>query len=94
MYKSVVYKGKELLGEVEIYPGDENDKKKRMVIDDLREIRISHFSQPSERCPPLAVLHTVACGGVCFKMESKTSLSQDSPIFLLHSSCVMENKVL
>ncbi|XP_024024041.1 RNA polymerase II C-terminal domain phosphatase-like 1 isoform X2 [Morus notabilis] len=91
MYKSVVYKGKELLGEVEIYPGENNIDHR--IIDDLKEIRISHFSPPSERCPPLAVLHTITSSfGVCFKMESKTSHSQDSPLFLLHSSCVMENK--
>ncbi|PON36796.1 Double-stranded RNA-binding domain containing protein [Parasponia andersonii] len=91
MVKSLVYKGVELLGEVEIYPEDNNINKKK-IVDDLKEIRISHFSQASERCPPLAVLHTITSCGVCFKMESKTSLSQDSPLFLLHSSCVMENK--
>ncbi|KAH7545969.1 RNA polymerase II C-terminal domain phosphatase-like 1 [Ziziphus jujuba] len=89
MYKSVVYKGEEFLGEVEIFPG-ENDNKK--IIDDGKEIRISHFSQASERCPPLAVLHTITSCGVCFKMESKTSQSQDTPLFLLHSSCIKENK--
>ncbi|XP_062096634.1 RNA polymerase II C-terminal domain phosphatase-like 1 [Humulus lupulus] len=94
MFKSLVYKGVELLGEVEIYPDEENynNEKKKKIIDDLKDIRISHFSQPSERCPPLAVLHTINSCGVCFKMESKTSQSQDSPLFLLHSSCVMENK--
>lgn len=90
MYKSVVYKGEEFLGEVEIFPGENNNKK---IIDDGKEIRISHFSQPSERCPPLAVLHTITSCGVCFKMESKTSQSQDTPLFLLHSSCIVENKV-
>ncbi|GMN50838.1 hypothetical protein TIFTF001_020000 [Ficus carica] len=97
MYKSVVYKGKEVLGEVEIYPGENNNDQR--IIDDLKEIRISHFSPPSERCPPLAVLHTITSSsssssscGVCFKMESKCSQSQDSPLFLLHSSCVTENK--
>ncbi|KDP20941.1 hypothetical protein JCGZ_21412 [Jatropha curcas] len=98
MYKSAVYKGEELLGEVEIYPQqhqqqeEENNKKK--LIDEIlmgKEIRISHFSQPSERCPPLAVLHTITCG-MCFKMESKNSLSLDTPLHLLHSSCIQENK--
>lgn len=90
MFKSVVYKGEELLGEVEIHPEELNNKK---IVDELKEIRISHFSQSSERCPPVAVLHTISSHGVCFKMESKTSQSQDSPLFLLHSSCIMENKV-
>lgn len=118
MYKSVVvYKGEELLGEVEIYPQlqlllqqqqepeqeededdyvEENKKKKKRVIDEIlgnKQIRISHFSQASERCPPLAVLHTITSSGVCFKMESKNSLSPDSPLHLLHSSCFQENKV-
>lgn len=90
MYKSVVYEGDELLGEVEIYPEEKNGNKN---IIEVKEIRISHFSQPSERCPPLAVLHTIAASGICFKMESKTSQSQDTPLYLLHSSCIMENKV-
>ncbi|CAL9015431.1 unnamed protein product [Prunus brigantina] len=93
MYKSVVYKGEELLGEVEIYPEEnENKNKNKNLVDELKEIRISYFSQSSERCPPVAVLHTISSHGVCFKMESKTSQSQDTPLFLLHSSCVMENK--
>ncbi|XP_057949749.1 RNA polymerase II C-terminal domain phosphatase-like 1 [Malania oleifera] len=85
MLKTVVCKGEELLGEVDVYL--QNQKV------DLREkeIRITHFSQPSERCPPLAVLHTITSIGVCFKMESKTQ-SQDTPLFSLHSSCLRENK--
>ncbi|XP_043807812.1 RNA polymerase II C-terminal domain phosphatase-like 1 isoform X3 [Manihot esculenta] len=101
MYKSAVYRGDELLGEVEIYPQqqqeeeekEENHNKKRVINEILtgKEIRISHFSQQSERCPPLAVLHTITCG-MCFKMESKNSLSLDTPLHLLHSSCFQENK--
>ncbi|XP_021670437.2 RNA polymerase II C-terminal domain phosphatase-like 1 isoform X3 [Hevea brasiliensis] len=100
MYKSAVYKGEELLGEVEIYPQqqqegeEENHNNKKRVIDEIltgKEIRISHFSQPSERCPPLAVIHTITCG-MCFKMESKNTGSLDTPLHLLHSSCIQENK--
>ncbi|XP_052202721.1 RNA polymerase II C-terminal domain phosphatase-like 1 isoform X2 [Diospyros lotus] len=87
MYKSVVYEGDKLLGEVEVYPQNQNQNQNGGDV----EIRISHFSQPSERCPPLAVLHTITSSGVCFKMESK-SHSQDSPLYLLHSSCIRENK--
>ncbi|GFY91854.1 C-terminal domain phosphatase-like 1 [Actinidia rufa] len=88
MYKSVVFEGDKLLGEVEVYPQNQNQS-----VVDMRdkEIRISHFSQPSERCPPLAVLHTITSSGVCFKMESKTQ-SQDSPLNLLHSSCIRDYK--
>uniref|UniRef100_A0A5B6ZIJ7 protein-serine/threonine phosphatase n=1 Tax=Davidia involucrata TaxID=16924 RepID=A0A5B6ZIJ7_DAVIN len=84
MYKSVVYEGDNLLGEVVIYPQNQNDTRDK-------EIRISHFSQPSERCTPLAVLHTITSSGICFKMESK-SQSLDSPLYLLHWSCLRENK--
>ena len=105
MYKSVVYKGDELLGQVEIYAQEqhqeeENKNKKKRVIDEIvKGIRISHFSQASERCPPLAVLHTITSIGVCFKMEESTSSTtkissqQESPLHLLHSSCIQENKV-
>ncbi|KAJ6893472.1 hypothetical protein NC652_027495 [Populus alba x Populus x berolinensis] len=103
MYKSVVYKGEELLGEVEIYAQEqqqEEENKRKSVIDEIvKGIRISHFSQASERCPPLAVLHTITSIGVCFKMEESTASSstkissqQESPLRLLHSSCIQENK--
>ncbi|XP_030969184.1 RNA polymerase II C-terminal domain phosphatase-like 1 [Quercus lobata] len=85
MYKAVLYQGEELLGEVEIYP----EEKEKI---EVKEIRISQFSQASERCPPLAVLHTITATGISFKMESKSSLSQDSPLFDLHSSCFKEHK--
>ncbi|XP_028072200.1 RNA polymerase II C-terminal domain phosphatase-like 1 isoform X1 [Camellia sinensis] len=91
MYKSVVYEGDKLLGEVEVYPQNQNQNQDQNGVVFDKEIRISHFSQPSERCPPLAVLHTITSNGVCFKMESK-SHSQDSPLYLLHSSCSRENK--
>ncbi|KAF5955424.1 hypothetical protein HYC85_008280 [Camellia sinensis] len=91
MYKSVVYEGDKLLGEVEVYPQNQNQNQDQNGVVFDKEIRISHFSQPSERCPPLAVLHTITSNGVCFKMESK-SHSQDSPLYFLHSSCSRENK--
>lgn len=77
----LVYKGEELLGEVEVYPEELNNKK---IWDELKEIRISHFSQSSERCPPVAVLHTISSNGVYFKMAWSQS-------FLL--SGIMANKV-
>lgn len=88
MYKSVVYEGDkpQPLGEVEVYPQNHHNMR-------YTEIRISHLSPPSERCPPLAVLHTITSQGnaICFKMDSK-SLFQDSPLNLLHSSCLTQNK--
>ncbi|XP_058084156.1 RNA polymerase II C-terminal domain phosphatase-like 1 isoform X2 [Magnolia sinica] len=91
MFKSAFYHGNSLLGEVEIYPKNPN------IDIPNKEIRISHFSPPSERCPPLAVLHTIAAGGACFKMEqSKPPLSEQSeessPFFSLHTACLRENK--
>lgn len=90
MYKSVVYEGDKLLGEVEVYPKNQNGGSFFLE----KEIRISHFSQPSERCPPLAVLHTItSSSGVCFKMEANLQSLQDSSLLnLLHSSCLRENK--
>ncbi|KAK1283424.1 RNA polymerase II C-terminal domain phosphatase-like 1 [Acorus calamus] len=88
MFKSVVYQGDSLLGEVEIQP--QNTKTDSLW--KFREIRITRFSPPSERCPPLAVLHTVAAGGLLFKTESKPQQSETSPIFALHSVCFAENK--
>ncbi|WCJ26998.1 C-terminal domain phosphatase-like 1 [Euphorbia peplus] len=98
MYKSAaVYKGEEFLGQVEIYLQDDEQQDGENRNDNLQkilaggEIRISHFSPPSERCPPLAVLHTVTCG-FCCKMESKNSVAVDTPLHVLHSSCIRENK--
>ncbi|PIA45600.1 hypothetical protein AQUCO_01600069v1 [Aquilegia coerulea] len=89
MMKSVViYQGNSLLGEVEIYYNPKMIKNNNIDI-----IEINHFSQQSERCTPLAVLHTIAQSGLCFKLESKSSSSQSSPeLFSLHSSCLRENK--
>ncbi|KAM7525108.1 hypothetical protein LguiA_015010 [Lonicera macranthoides] len=90
MYKSVVYEGDKLLGEVDVYP------QKDMMMMKYMEIRISYYSPQSERCPPLAVLHTItSSSGVCFKLESssKSQSHQDySQLNLLHSSCLRENK--
>ncbi|RZB81632.1 RNA polymerase II C-terminal domain phosphatase-like 1 isoform C [Glycine soja] len=93
MYKSVVYQGEVVVGEVDVYPEENNNNNNNKNYNKnfhVKEIRISHFSQPSERCPPLAVLHTVTSCGVCFKMESKTQ--QQDGLFQLHSLCIRENK--
>lgn len=89
MYKSVVilYEGERMVGEVELY--GENG-----AVWGEKVIKISHYSAPSERCPPLAVLHTVT-SGISFKLEptKSKSLNQDSPLILLHSTCLRDNKV-
>ncbi|XP_026392278.1 RNA polymerase II C-terminal domain phosphatase-like 1 isoform X1 [Papaver somniferum] len=88
MFKSMVYEGNSLLGEVEIYP--QNQQMDIIMLN--KEIRISTYSQPSERCPPLAVLHTIAPNGVSFKMEASKSQSEDSLLYTLHYSLLGENK--
>lgn len=88
MFKSMVvlYEGDRLVGEVEMY-GEKG------VVWGEKVIRISHYSPPSERCPPLAVLHTVTTG-ISFKLEPTKSkpLTQDSPLILLHSTCLSDKK--
>lgn len=88
MFKSTVllYEGERLVGEVEMY-GEKG------VVWGEKLIRISHYSPSSERCPPLAVLHTVTTG-LSFKLEPTKSkpLTQDSPLTLLHSTCLRDNK--
>ncbi|CAI9772851.1 unnamed protein product [Fraxinus pennsylvanica] len=84
----VVYEGERVLGEVVVYPTQSKDGVVRG--ERLKEIRISHYSQPSERCPPLAVLHTITSTGIAFKLES--SQHQDSPLSVLHATCLRDNK--
>ncbi|KAH1054953.1 hypothetical protein J1N35_033018 [Gossypium stocksii] len=93
MYKSIVYQREEVLGYVEIYPQQQQQLKE----EEMKEIRIEYLTQGSERCPPLAVLHTITCNGICFKMEpskdSSYSASEDMPrLHLLHSECIRNNK--
>lgn len=87
--------GERVLGEVEVYYANEDQND--VVLDG--EIRISEYSQPSERCPPLAVLHTITSsssetGGLLFKLELKDKSQQNSPLSNLHATCLRENKVL
>ncbi|XP_078166644.1 C-terminal domain phosphatase-like 1 isoform X1 [Carex rostrata] len=83
MFKSLVYIANSPVGEVEVYPKNTN------LITPVREIRISHLTPQSERCPPLAVLHTVGSGGVCFLMECK---DESAPLFSMHTACLRDNK--
>ncbi|RZR97375.1 hypothetical protein BHM03_00026547 [Ensete ventricosum] len=87
MFKSSVYYENSFFGEVQIYPQNPN------IGSWIREIRISHLSPSSERCQPLALLHTVASGGVCIKVESTSTSTDDSPLFRLHTTLARENKL-
>ncbi|KAL0321217.1 UNVERIFIED_CONTAM: RNA polymerase II C-terminal domain phosphatase-like 1 [Sesamum radiatum] len=82
----LVYDGERLLGEVEL-----QHQGGGVWGEEIKEIRISHYSPPSERCPPLAVLHTINSTGICFKLES-TAKNVDSPLSLLHATCLRDNK--
>lgn len=89
-------------GEMEIHPPPREPdddvvrkKKQREVMEQVKiGIRVTRFSQPSERCPPLAVLTTVSSCGLCFKLEAPASSTAQEPLTLLHSSCLTDNKVL
>ncbi|KAK8945810.1 hypothetical protein KSP40_PGU019111 [Platanthera guangdongensis] len=86
MFRSVVYHRSSLIGEVEIHPKNSN------LGTWTREIRISYISHPpSDRCSPLAILHTISTSGVCFMMESKRS-ADESLLFSVYSACLRENK--
>ncbi|KAK8945118.1 RNA polymerase II C-terminal domain phosphatase-like 1 [Platanthera zijinensis] len=86
MFRSVVYHRSSLIGEVEIHP------KNSSLGTWTREIRISYISHPpSDRCSPLAILHTISTSGVCFVMESKRS-ADESLLFSVYSACLRENK--
>lgn len=92
MYKSIVYEGDKPLGEVEVYTQNKDFYYQNQNAEILR---ISHYSQPSERCSPLAVLYTITAtatsssDGLCLKMETK---SQSKELYLLHSSCIRDKK--
>lgn len=87
----VVYEGERLLGGAELQLQDGGAG--LFKAEEIREIRVSRFSPPSERCPPLAVLLTVNSAGICFKLES-TGKNVDSPLSAMHATCLRQNKVL
>ncbi|XP_057764576.1 RNA polymerase II C-terminal domain phosphatase-like 1 isoform X2 [Salvia miltiorrhiza] len=90
MYPKMVlmYEGVRLLGEAELQP-----QEGIVWVQKLKEIRISQYTAPSERCPPLAVLLTINSAGLCFKLKSTVNVkNQDSPLSILHASCLRDNK--
>jgi RNA polymerase II C-terminal domain phosphatase-like 1/2 len=93
MIKSMVYYGNTSIGEVEVRPkGDTNSG----VAAWAREIRVDRLSPPSDRCLPLAVMHTVALGARCLVMESrppKADHEPPPPLVAMHAACLRDNKV-
>ncbi|KAF8704039.1 hypothetical protein HU200_031524 [Digitaria exilis] len=89
MMKSLVYYGNILVGEAELSPKGETD------LAWAREIRVDRLSPPSERCPPLAVLHAVAPGNRCLVMDSRPTSTADEPpptLVAIHTACLRDNK--
>ncbi|GJW72566.1 RNA polymerase II C-terminal domain phosphatase-like protein 1, partial [Tanacetum coccineum] len=89
MYKSVVvlYEGEKLLGNVDVSFTPESFRGLRHKISG--KVVVSHLSKASERCLPLAVLHTIT-KGVCLKMECR-----DTSNYLMHflyNKCLQQNK--
>ncbi|GMH30049.1 hypothetical protein Nepgr_031892 [Nepenthes gracilis] len=84
----MVYHGETCLGELGIIQVNDNS--------DFRfpnnEIRISHISPVSERCPPLSVLQTISSYSVRCKLESTLPSDQQPQLLTLHASCFYEYK--
>lgn len=89
-FKTVVYHGEVLLGELDTVPAkDENFRFPN------NEIRIHHISPYSERCYPLSVLQTISASSAICKLEPTSNPSIDqSQLINLHASCFYERKVL
>ncbi|KAL6911881.1 hypothetical protein ACP4OV_000686 [Aristida adscensionis] len=95
MFKSMVYYGNTSIGEVEVWPKGEASLGVAAAAW-AREIRVDRLSPPSERCPPLAVMHTVAVGARCLVMESRPPSAGDvappPPLVAMHAACLRDNK--
>ncbi|PUZ76748.1 hypothetical protein GQ55_1G315400 [Panicum hallii var. hallii] len=94
MFKSMVYYGNTSIGEVEVWPKGEASAG-LAVAAWAREIRVDRLSPPSERCPPLAVMHTVAVDARCLVMESRPPAASDVaplPLVAMHAACLRDNK--
>uniref|UniRef100_A0A0D9W7F4 protein-serine/threonine phosphatase n=1 Tax=Leersia perrieri TaxID=77586 RepID=A0A0D9W7F4_9ORYZ len=92
MTNSMVFFGNTFLGHVELWPKGGTDL---AVAAWAQEIRVDRLSPPSERCPPLAVLHAVASGGRCFVMESRSTATGDESsrqLVDLHAACLRDGK--
>ncbi|KAG2238208.1 hypothetical protein Bca52824_092519 [Brassica carinata] len=85
------------VGEMEIHPPprdpDDDVLKKKKVMEEVKKmgIKISRFSQPSNRCTPLSVLTTISSSGPCFKLEASATPAHD-PLSVFHSSCLRDKK--
>ncbi|PWZ20820.1 RNA polymerase II C-terminal domain phosphatase-like 1 [Zea mays] len=94
MFKSMVYFVNISIGEVEVWPKGQASAG-LAVAAWARDIRVDRLSPPSERCPPLAVMHTVAVAARCLVMESRPPVAADVaslPLVDMHAACLRDNK--
>ncbi|CAN8257414.1 unnamed protein product [Cochlearia groenlandica] len=87
-HKSVVYHGDLCLGELDVNQVSSSGNEFRFPND---EIRIHHVSPAGERCPPLAILQTIASFSVRCKLESSAPVKPQE-LMHLHSVCFHELK--
>ncbi|KAL6614139.1 hypothetical protein ACP70R_036409 [Stipagrostis hirtigluma subsp. patula] len=64
-----MFHGEVFLGDAEVFPMKQGGEGSLPF--PSNEIRISHLSPPSERCPPLAILQTIAPFSVRCKLQAK-----------------------
>jgi RNA polymerase II C-terminal domain phosphatase-like 1/2 len=85
-----MFHGEVFLGEMEVFPmkpgGDGG------LPFPSNEIRVTHFSPLSERCPPLAILQTIAPFSVRCKLQSKL-MPPNPSLHRLYLTCFNEFKV-
>lgn len=88
--KSVVYHGELRLGELDVkqVSSSSGNNEFRFPND---EIRIHHVSPAGERCPPLAILQTIASFSVRCKLESSAPVKPPE-LMRLHAVCFHELK--
>uniref|UniRef100_A0A804NAP8 protein-serine/threonine phosphatase n=1 Tax=Zea mays TaxID=4577 RepID=A0A804NAP8_MAIZE len=84
-----MFHGESFLGEMEVFPM-KRDGEGGLPFP-TNEIRVSHFSPASERCPPLAILQTIAPFSVRCKLQTK--LTPPNPgLQRLYLTCFNEFK--
>ncbi|RCV28211.1 hypothetical protein SEVIR_5G392800v4 [Setaria viridis] len=84
-----MFHGEVFLGEMEVFPMKQGGDGGFPF--PSNEIRVSHFSPVSERCPPLAILQTIAPFSVRCKLQSKL-MPPNPSLHRLYLTCFSEYK--
>ncbi|KAF8717062.1 hypothetical protein HU200_026173 [Digitaria exilis] len=84
-----MFHGEVFLGEMEVFPMKQGGEGGFPF--PSNEIRVSHLSPPSERCPPLAILQTIAPFSVRCKLQSKL-MPPNPSLHRLYITCFNEYK--